>query len=213
MYIPSSFTVSDIAELHAYMRSYSFATLVTQCAGGMSATHLPILLDADSKPYGRLLGHMARANPQWRDMAGEAFVIFQGPHVYISPTWYETPGTVPTWNYVTVHAYGTFRLVEDRGSLQDILKHTVSVYEGANSPPWTYDDSDPAFKKMLNEIVGFEIEISRLEGKRKLNQNHPDERRRKVIRALERQGDENSLAIAELMRSSLPTAEPGAPPS
>ncbi|MBX3415454.1 MAG: FMN-binding negative transcriptional regulator [Pirellulales bacterium] len=203
MYTPSSFKVSDTAQLHATMRSYSFATLVTQGARGLTATHLPILLDANVEPHGRLLGHMARANPQWRDITGEALVIFSGPHAYVSASWYETPGTVPTWNYVTVHAYGTLRLLEDPASVHGILQRTATTFEAANQQPWTYDDSDPEFNQMLREIVGFEIEISRIEGKSKLNQNHPEERRWKVVSALERQGDENSSAIAQLMRATL----------
>src|SRR5438045_687793 len=121
MYTRSLFKISNTAEIHAYMRSYSFAMLVTQGRDGMAATHLPILLDADAGPRGRLLGHMARANPQWKDLSGEALVIFPGPHAYVSASWYETPGTVPTWNYVAVHAYGTFQLIEDRDELHDIL--------------------------------------------------------------------------------------------
>src|SRR4051812_43436003 len=191
MYVPASFQMSDAAELHAFMRKHSFAMLVTQGEGGMTATHLPLLLDADAGPHGTLLGHMARANPQWRDVAGEALVIFAGPHAYVSPTWYESPGTVPTWNYVAGHAYGAVQLVEDRDGLHDILTRTTSVYERRMPQPWSYDVDDPELDKMLKAIVGFRIEISRLEGKAKLNQNHPEERRRKVIRALEAQADED----------------------
>jgi transcriptional regulator len=128
-YIPASFQMSDAAEIHAFMRKHSFAMLVTQDEGGMTATHLPLLLDADVGPHGTLLGHMARANPQWRGIAGEALAVFPGPHAYVSPTWYEAPGTVPTWNYVAVHAYGPLQLVEDRDGLHDILTRTVAVYE------------------------------------------------------------------------------------
>ena len=101
-------------QTHAFIRSHGFATLFTHGENGMTATHLPLLLDPDAGPHGHLLGHMARANPQWKDIQGEALVVFSGPHAYVSPTWYETPGTVPTWNYVAVHAYGPLRLVEDR---------------------------------------------------------------------------------------------------
>ena len=196
MYIPSSFKVTDAAQLHAFMRTHSFATLVTNGGAGLVATHLPILLDTDGL---RLLGHMAKANPQWRDVQGESLIIFPGPHAYVSASWYETPGTVPTWNYATVHAYGLFRLIQDREKLHDILKRTVSVYEGNKTQPWRYDDSDPGVDRRLQEIVGFEIEIGRLEGKWKLNQNHPDERRRKVINALQAKPDANSQAIATMM--------------
>ena len=203
MYTPASFKLSDAAEIHGFMWQHSFAMLVTHGGGGMSASRLPLLLDADAGPHGTLLGHMARANPQWKDVAGEALVIFPGPHVYVSPTWYETPAMVPTWNYVTVHAYGTLQLVEDRDGLHDILTRTTSVYERRMPEPWSYDVADPDIDKMLKAIVGFRIEISRLEGKAKLNQNHPEERRRKVIQALETQDGEDSQAIARLMRGTL----------
>ena len=208
MYVPASFKIADAAEVHGFMRRHSFATLVTQGGGGMTATHLPILLDADAGPRGTLLGHVARANPQWKTAEGEALVIFAGPHAYISPSWYETPGTVPTWNYVAVHAYGALQLVEDSGSLHDILTRMVSVYERGMPEPWSYDVADPDLDGMLKAIVGFRIEITRLEGKAKLNQNHPEERRRKVVRALESQPDEDSQAIAGLMAATLkPSAD------
>lgn len=202
MYVPGSFAMSDPAELHAFMRAHSFAIFVTRGNGGMTATHLPLLLD-EVGPHGTLLGHMTRANPQWRDITGQAMVIFAGPHAYVSPTWYETSGTVPTWNYVAVHAYGVVRLVEDRDGLHDILTRTVSVYERRLPNPWSYDVADPDIDKMLKAIVGFRIEISRLDGKAKLNQNHPEERRWKVIRELESQGGEDSRAIASLMIGTL----------
>lgn len=203
MYIPASFRMSDLAELHAFVREFSFATLVTVGGDGMTATHLPLLLDPNEGPNGTLLGHTARANPQWRDARGEAMAVFAGPHAYISPTWYEAPGTVPTWNYVAVHAYGTMQLVEDRDGLHDILTRTVSVYERAMPEPWSYDVDDPEIDGMLGAIVGFRMEISRLEGKAKLNQNHPEERRRKVIRALEARGDAGSREVARRMEGTL----------
>lgn len=203
MFIPSSFKMSDPEEMFAFMRTYSFATLVTQGESGMVATHLPLLLNTSMGLNGTLLGHMARANPQWRDIAGEALVIFSGPHAYISPTWYEAHGTVPTWNYVTVHAYGTVELIEDRVTLHEILTRTVAVYEKEMPAPWSYDVTDPDINNMLGGIVGFRIEISRLEGKAKLNQNHPEERREKVIRALQNKADGDSQAVAELMSATL----------
>lgn len=203
MYIPSSFRVSDLAELHQHIRRYSFATLVTQGEAGLSATHLPLLLDSDSGRYGRLLGHVARANPQWRDVREEALVIFPGPHAYISASWYETSGTVPTWNYTTVHAYGAIEIIEDGAAVHDILKRLAAAYEAAKQEPWSYDDTDLTFDKMRHEIVAFQIEISRLEGKYKLNQNHPPERRLKVIEALQAKPDDDSQAIARMMQATL----------
>jgi transcriptional regulator len=142
---------------------------------------------------------MARANPQWRDVEGEVLVVFSGPHVYISPSWYEAEGTVPTWNYVAVHAYGTFHVVEDRESLLDILHRLVQIHEGTRPVPWIFDESAGHVETLLKSIVGFRIEVTRLEGKWKLSQNQPEERRRKVIRALEGYDDDDSRAIAALM--------------
>ena len=163
------------------------------------ASHLPLLLDAEAGPRGHLLGHMARANPQWRRVEGEVLVVFSGPHAYVSPTWYEEPGTVPTWNYVAVHASGTFHPVEDREPLLEILRRSVVDLRGPRPNPWTFDDSAPHVETMLRAIVGFRIEISRLEGKWKLSQNHSEARRLKVMRALESQADQESRAVAALM--------------
>ncbi|WP_165073355.1 FMN-binding negative transcriptional regulator [Paludisphaera rhizosphaerae] len=203
MYVPATFRESDPTKLRAFMRENSFATLVTQGEEGLTASHLPLLLDAEVGPHGRLFGHMARANRQWRGVSGEAMAVFAGPHVYVSPSWYEAEGTVPTWNYVAVHAYGTFEIVEDREGLLDILRRSVLAYESPRPKPWTFDESHPAIEGMLKAIVGFRIEISRIEGKWKLNQNHPEERRRKVVGALEVRADKDSQEIARLMRESL----------
>jgi len=211
MYVPSAFQVTDPTVLHDFMRKHSFALLISQGGSGMVASHLPLLLDMDAGAgagtQGRLLGHMARANPQWRTMEGEVLVIFSGPHAYISPTWYESPGTVPTWNYLAVHAYGNLRLIEEPAALHAILKRTATFYEQGMPTPWTYDTSDPNIDQMLKAIVGFTIEINRLEGKWKLSQNHPAERREKVIQALQTQLDENSEAIAKEMEVALKKGE------
>lgn len=203
MYVPASFAQTDTARLHEFMRRHSFAVLTTQGVGGLVAGHLPLLLDPDAGPHGHLIGHMARANPQWRDVRGEAMVVFSGPHAYVSPAWYEEPGTVPTWNYVAVHAYGTFRLVEGRDGLLDILRRTVTAYESPRAEPWAFDESEPHVEPMLGAIVGFRIEIARLEGKWKMSQNHPEGRRRKVIDGLRGRADEGSRSVAALMSEGL----------
>ena len=199
MYVPAAFAEADAARLHEFMRRHSFAVLTSGGGGGLVASHLPLLLDADAGPHGHLLGHMARANPQWRRVEGEVMAVFSGPHAYVSPSWYSEEGTVPTWNYVAVHAYGTFRVVEDSGGLLDILRRSVAAYEGPRPEPWPFDESQPHVGTMLKAIVGFRIEITRLEGKWKLGQNHPEARRRRVIRALEARPDDDSREIARLM--------------
>lgn len=202
MYIPSAHAVTDLHALHGFIRQHSFATLVTDGEDGLIASHLPILLDSACGPQGTLFGHMARANPQWRQPKGESLAIFTGPHTYISPAWYESDGTVPTWNYVAVHAYGPFQVVDDRDQLLEILRTSVRFFESPRERPWAFDESAPHVDRMLRAIVGFRLEISRLEGKWKLSQNHPEERRQRVIQALETQADPDSQTIASLMRQT-----------
>lgn len=186
------------------MRGHSFATLVSHVGGEPFASHLPLLIDAEAGPHGTLVGHMARANPQWRSDDDSFLAIFHGPHAYISPTWYEDTDVVPTWNYAAVHAYGRLQLIEDRSTLEQIVRDYVAFYEAAMPQPWTISASREYLDKMLAAIVGFRIEITRLEGKFKLNQNHPQQRRERVIKTLTERGDENSLEVAVLMREAAP---------
>jgi transcriptional regulator len=198
MYIPAAFAESDLATLHDMMEQHSFALLVSQHEGQPFASHLPLLLDRQAGAQGTLIGHMARANPQWQTAAGqEVLVVFAGPHAYISPAWYEVEHVVPTWNYVAVHAYGPLALVEEPSALTDILHQFVQTYERSMPTPWELKGSNAYLDRMLSQIVGFRIPIARLEGKRKLNQNHPPERRRKVIRVLRERGDETMARLIE----------------
>jgi transcriptional regulator len=204
MYTPPHFAETDVARLHQFIEQNSFGLLVTQTEGTPVASHLPFLLDRTVGERGEIVGHMARANPQWKSAAGQmALVVFSGPHAYISPTWYEAPKTVPTWNYTAVHATGPVEIIEEPGALLEILQTTVHQYEGAMPSPWSIGEVDAFVESMLRQIVGFRIEIASLEGKWKLNQNHPQERRRKVIRALRARNDENSQAIAQFMDETL----------
>jgi transcriptional regulator len=201
MYLPQHFSETDLSKLHAAIERYSFAMLISQAGSEPYASHLPLLLDREAGPNGTLLGHMARANPQWRQAAGQpVLAIFAGPHAYISPTWYEADGTVPTWNYVAVHATGRLELIEDPAAAEGLLRRTVELYESALPRPWQLDESPEFVERLVRQIVAFRIPIERIEGKWKLNQNHPPERREKVIAVLEAREDENSREIARLMR-------------
>jgi transcriptional regulator len=205
MYIPAAFAELDLARLHDFIERNSFGVLVTPVAGLPFATHLPFLLDRESGPNGALLGHVARANPHAHAAAGQtALAIFTGPHAYISPTWYEAEQVVPTWNYTAVHAYGRFEVIEGPAALLDIVQRTVQVYERGMPWPWSFDPSSTFIARMLAQITGFRIPIEKLEGKFKLNQNQPEERRHKVVQALQEQGDENSQGIASMMRERRP---------
>ena len=204
MYIPEHFRESRTAVLHELMRQHSFGTLVSQVDGEPFATHVPFLLDAERGTYGTLRAHVARANPHWSAFqdGGSVLVMFQGPHAYVSPSWYATPVAVPTWNYTAVHAYGRPRLVEEREALRALVEDTVRTYEDAYPEPWRLDQLDAAVvDKMLENIVGFEIPVERLEGKLKLSQNRSAADREGVIAALTRQGDEQSAGVATLMRT------------
>lgn len=204
MYIPPHFAEKDLARLHGFIEQNSFGLLVTQDGETPTASHLPFLLDRTVGERGAIIGHMARANPQWQTAAGQtALAVFSGPHAYISPTWYEAPKTVPTWNYAAVHATGRFEAIDDPGAILAILQSTVSQYEGAMPSPWSIGEINAYVESLLRQIVGFRIEIATLEGKWKLNQNHPQERRRKVIARLRERADENSLAVAALMEETL----------
>lgn len=212
MYVPPPFAVHDRDLLSRFMAEHSFATLVTQEGGVPVASHVPLLYKpAPGQPeddrWGSLVGHLARPNPQWRAVGNvaegiPALAIFSGPHAYISPTWYAEPNTVPTWNYVSVHATGRLRLIEDTARLLDLLRQTVDVYEASQPRPWRLEEQDASFiEKLAGGIVGFEIAIEQLEGKWKLSQNHSAARRERVISALCSTKRHDDHLVADLMET------------
>jgi transcriptional regulator len=202
VYIPVAFREARLEALHELIRQNSFATVVSHGAEGMVASHLPILLAPERGPQGTLLGHMARANPQWRDFRDdtEVLVIFTGPHAYISPSWYQAELSVPTWNYAAVHAYGIPSLVEESDQLYGILEAMVRTFEAPLDKPWTLQPPDDYLSRMMKAIVGFEIRITRLEGKLKLGQNRSLADQRSVMAALMHYGDPLGIEVAELMQ-------------
>jgi len=204
MYVPPAFAVDDQPTLFDFAERHSFATLVSQHDGAPMASHLPLLIDRAHGERGAVIGHMARANPQWTDAAGQnVLVVFAGPHAYVSPTWYAEPNTVPTWNYTAVHAYGRLELIDDADELLALLARTVDVYERKMPQPWRFDPTTPLAAALVKQIVGFRIAVDRWEGKWKLNQNHSAERRKRVAAALENQPSEDAQAIAQLMCAKL----------
>ena len=207
MYIPKTFREDDINTLHTLMNDYSFAILVTQQDGVPFASHLPFLLDTKRGPYGTLMSHMARANSQWRgfDEVQEVLIIFQGPHTYVSPSWYvdNIEQSVPTWNYAVVHVYGKPRMIEDQTKLCDLLQALVQKHEAMFEQPWPFQPSDEHMRKKLQGVVGFEIEITRLEGKGKLSQNRSAADQECVVAALEDNTEilgVGATEVAKLMR-------------
>jgi transcriptional regulator len=209
MYVPPHFAETDSGRLYDFIEQHSFGLLISGVDGAPFATHLPLLLDRGAGPHGALVGHVARANPQWRELPGRtALAVFSGPHGYVSPAWYEAENVVPTWNYVAVHAYGPVQLVEDRGALFEMVRRMVERYEGGRPRPWSLGEPSAFTDRMLAQIVGFRLAIERLEGKWKLNQNQPLDRRAKVADALAAQGGE-AAAVAALMRDALPAGAEG----
>ncbi|MBC8024039.1 MAG: FMN-binding negative transcriptional regulator [Burkholderiales bacterium] len=205
LYVPAHFRADDPETLARFIEANGFATLVSQGAGGLQVSHVPLLAERAQDGQLRLLGHVARANEHWKGLedAAEVLAIFHGPHAYVSPTWYVNHPSVPTWNYAVVHARGKARLMEE-AELHDLLMRLSSVYESPNPKPWRMSELPAAYVDgMLKMIVGFEIEVERLEGKFKLSQNRPAEVAR-VIEALEARGE---AGVASLMREHAPGAK------
>jgi transcriptional regulator len=195
MYLPEHFREDDEETLGALVDRYPFGALVSDRDGVPTANHVPFIYDRKTRT---LLAHVARANPQWRDLSGDsqALVIFQGPHAYISPTWYVDPG-VPTWNYAAVHVYGSVTTLHEPARVAAIVERLTARFERSQQRPWqpTYDDS------LLQAIVGLEIKIARVEGKLKLSQNRSARDRAAVIARLQASGADNDAALAGLMKN------------
>ena len=205
MYTPEPFKVSNLPTLHADMQRWNFATLLTPDADGwLQVTHLPLLLDRDRGRFGVLAGHMARANPHWRAFSKslESLAIFHGPHGYISPRWYASDIAVPTWNYVSVHAFGSPRLVEGTEGTVAHLNELIRYHEGTGAESWR-PDGLPAdtFAALLNGIVCFDMRITRIEGKAKLGQNRSHGDILGVIRGLQATGAAANRELIEVTRS------------
>jgi transcriptional regulator len=192
--------------LHEAIEQASFGTLVTLTPDGLMATHLPFLLDREAGERGTLVGHVARANHQWDTSVAsiDALVLFLGPNAYVSPAWYAAKQVdgrvVPTWNYLAVHAYGPLRTFEDPDRLVNLVTRLTERHEQGRAEPWHVSDAPPAFVAgMLKGIVGVEIPITRLEGKRKLSQNRSAADRAGTIAGLRATRRPAEEAVAQLM--------------
>jgi transcriptional regulator len=199
MYVPAHFKETDSDRLHALMHAYPFATLVVNGEGGLTANHLPLeLVD------GKLHGHVARGNELAKLDGAEVLVIFRGPDAYVSPNWYpskqETHREVPTWNYAVVHVHGRLRTVTEAAWLRQLLERLTDRHEAGQPQPWQVSDApEDHIEKNLRAIVGLEITIDRIEGKFKLNQNHPAANRAGVIAGLHQRGGRGDADLADLM--------------
>ena len=204
MYIPAHFAESNLSKLHDFIEQNSFGILVSQVESEPFATHLPFLLERGSGPCGTLIGHTARANPQCAAARDQVVLaIFSGPHAYISPSWYEAENVVPTWNYIAVHATGKLQLIDHGPQLLQIVQKMTDRYERARPVPWAFDGTTTFAERLLSQIIGFRIEIERIEGKWKMSQNQSAERQAKVIAGLQQRADPESLAVAALIQHGI----------
>ncbi len=197
MYTPKFNQVTDRATLIEAMRAYSFAILFGVSESGPQATHLPLVVK-DEGEHGVLEGHFAKANPHWQSLAGrETLVVFPGPHSYVSPSLYTEELSVPTWNYIAVHAYGTLALVEDDAGKDALLAGLIAAHEPAYAEKWRAMPEGYR-RTLLAGIMGFRIPIARIEGKFKLSQNRPQQDRRNV-QAAQASGSDDERALAAWM--------------
>lgn len=205
MYIPPAFAVDDLQSPLAVILQSRLANVITATAEGLMASPLPLLLDASEGEYGVLYGHLARANPQWTAAPmGEAMALFMGPDAYVTPAWYQakrdTGKVVPTWNYVTVHAYGNVEFFDDAARLLEIVTRLTSTHEGKRETPWAVTDAPaPFIQSQLRGIIGLRMPIARLVGKRKLSQNRSAEDQARVAAELGKSQDPADRAVAKLM--------------
>ena len=187
VYLPPVFTETRPEILIAHIERYDFGLLVSHGEHGLVSSHVPFLVERRGDQL-YLQGHLARPNPQVSNLpqGNEVLAVFSGPHAYISPRWYASGPAVPTWNYADVHAYGAVRPIDDADWLRDLLRRLSQRHESGSETPWRMEDQPADYMAgMLRGIVGFEISVTRLEGKFKLSQNRPAADRPRIIAALE----------------------------
>jgi transcriptional regulator len=206
LYVPAPFKEDRIDVLHSLMRAHPLATLVAVGENGLMANHLPLQTSVEPPPFGMLRGHVASANPVWKEYRqdSEALAIFQGPHTYISPSLYPSKQTtgevVPTWNYAVVQARGTLRFIHETDWLRDFVGTLTDVHEANRAQPWKVDDAPAAFMgTMLKLIVGFEFSITGIAGKWKLGQNRTLADRQGLAEGLMQSDDSDARELAHML--------------
>lgn len=208
MYLPKHFEQHDPAALAALMREHPLATIVRATPDGLAADPVPLLYDADNGSHGTLRGHVARANPLWRDADGQpVLAVFNGPQAYVTPSWYPskaaTAKVVPTWNYATVHAHGRLRAIDDAAWLRAFVERLTRTQEDSRAHPWAVSDAPADYiETMLRAIVGFEIELTRLDAKWKASQNRTEADRLGVAAGLGAEAGDDAAAMAALVRGA-----------
>ena len=210
MYVNPQHRLTDREAIHALMVAHPLGAWVCHGHDGLVANHVPFILDRSRGPFGTLIGHVARANTVWRELgaATPSMVMFQGPQAYITPGWY--PGTaehgkvVPTWNYVVAHAHGVAQVIDDRDRLLDMLNRLTDVHESRRAAPWRIGDAPSSFiDKLLRAIVGIEIPIDRLEGKRKASQDETMQDRLGTVQGLREERSDEASSMADVVMQAI----------
>ena len=202
MYIPSSFKEENPEILFELIEKFNFGVLFSHHREEPEATHLPFLADKNRGEHGTLIAHFARANKHWEhiDADKEVLVVFQGPHSYISPSWYKNRETVPTWNYATVHVYGKARIIHEESALREMVTRLTHYHESQVESNWKMAEAREYSEKLLKAITGIEIDITRMEGKFKFNQNKSREDQAGVIEHLD---EKTAPGVKEIMQKNL----------
>jgi transcriptional regulator len=202
MYIPNAFREDDAEKLVAFMQAHSFATLVSTIDGLPVASHIPLVVTMQDNVV-KLTGHLAKPNSQWQAFGKhESLAIFTGAHAYISPSLYEQRESVPTWNYVAVHAYGIPQIITRAGSpelMEKMMEETIDTYESEYKSQW-HDLSDSYREGMMSGVVGFEMIVTRLQGKYKLSQNRSNVDRHNVAHAMLQSSDPSAREVGKTMQ-------------
>lgn len=216
MYTPKYHALTNVAAMRAHIAEYPLGAWVCMAQSQLMANHIPFVLDVQHGAHGRLLGHVSRANPVWRQLADGApsVVMFMGPHAYITPSWY--PGkhqhgkVVPTWNYVTVHAHGMARAIEDTEWILDVINRLTDAQESRRDTPWRVSDAPAAYTdQMLKAVVGIEIKIERLEGRLKVSQDEDKQDRLGAVEGLRRTSHAPAQILSGLVLREMRRSEGG----
>lgn len=216
MYTPKYHALTNVAAMRAHIAEYPLGAWVCMAQSQLMANHIPFVLDVQHGAHGRLLGHVSRANPVWRQLADGApsVVMFMGPHAYITPSWY--PGkhqhgkVVPTWNYVTVHAHGMARAIEDTEWIMDVINRLTDAQESRRDTPWRVSDAPAAYiDQMLKAVVGIEIKIERLEGRLKVSQDEDKQDRLGAVEGLRRTSHAPAQILSGLVLREMRRSEGG----
>ncbi len=207
MYIPSSFKEENEGLLYEFIEKNNFGILFSRHQEKAHATHLPFMVNREQGEHGTLIAHFARANSHWKEIkkTEEVLCVFHGPHGYISPSWYKQRDTVPTWNYSAVHVYGIPTIIESTGELADMVTELTHFHESQIKTDWSLKEGEKKFDTLLKAIVGIKIEISKIEGKFKFNQNRSREDQQGVIDHID---ESVAPGVKEIMKKNLSSGKP-----